>query len=53
MVTKCENINKSQGQPDWLELYDLSLHSDTEVWSPKGAYIQGKIIEEQHFFTTS
>lgn len=46
-------INPKQGQPGWLELYDLSLHSDVEARSPRGTYIKGKISEEQHFFPAS
>jgi hypothetical protein len=53
MTLASSKINHSEGQPGWLELYDLSLHSDVEARSPMGAYIQGKISEEQHFFPTS
>ena len=53
MTLPSSKISHSQGQPGWLELYDLSLHSDIEARSPRGLYIKGKINEEQRFFPTS
>ena len=35
--------------PGWLELYDLSLHTDVEASVPKGAYIRGIVGIETRF----
>lgn len=42
-------LDQTRGVPGWLELYDLSLHTDTEAQAPKGAYIRGRIGTEQKF----
>ena len=34
---------QEKGIPGWLELYDLSLHTDVEALLPKGAYIHGLV----------
>lgn len=44
-----EKINRLEGTPGWLELYDLSLHQDMEGRIPRGAYIKGVIIENDLF----
>lgn len=33
----------AQATPGWLELYDLSLHSDVEAVAPQGLYIKGDV----------
>ncbi|OKH32565.1 hypothetical protein NIES2119_25870 [[Phormidium ambiguum] IAM M-71] len=44
-----EKLGQDRGMPGWLELYDLSLHSDIEAQNPRGAYIKGKIGAENNF----
>ena len=42
-MTNQEKRNEERGVPGWLELYDLSLHSDVEARTPLGAYIRGTV----------
>ena len=39
--------------PGWLELYDLSLHSDVEAVAPQGLYIRGDVGPGRDFVPTS
>jgi hypothetical protein len=43
-------IPEETGTPGWLELYDLSLHSDVESRLPYGPYIHGLMDAEDHFY---
>ena len=35
--------------PGWVELYDLSVHRDTEAVHPLGYYVRGNVSEERVF----
>lgn len=52
-MTTQEKRNEQKGVPGWLELYDLSLHSDVEARSPLGAYIRGIVDFDTHSFEPS
>ena len=48
-----ETSGEDRGTPGWLELYDLSLHSDVDAVAPRGAYIRGNVGPETRFEPTS
>jgi hypothetical protein len=43
-------ISEETGTPGWLELYDLSLHSDVEARLPQGPYLRGQVDFEHRRF---
>ena len=52
-MTNQEKGNEGRGVPGWLELYDLSLHSDVEARTPLDAYIRGIVDFGNHSFKPS
>jgi len=52
-MKKQEKESDQIGLPGWLELYDLSLHTDVEAVVPKGAYIRGKVDGRNKFEPTT
>ncbi len=52
-MTNQEQRKEERGVPGWLELYDLSLHSDVEARTPLGAYILGIVDLQNNSFKPS
>ncbi|MBN2000950.1 N-acetylmuramoyl-L-alanine amidase [candidate division KSB1 bacterium] len=52
-MNKKETNTERTGAPGWLELFDLSLHTDVEAVSPTGPYIRGTVDGDTSFTPSS